>query len=94
MSLLVPADDTSIVTHYDQPPDSVPRLLQITNHNCAVNGVEEEDKTGSGLGVSLPDMGGSDNSDHGYQQSVSAIESFFQSLKLSEHCSKHREALE
>ena len=93
LSLLVPADDTIIVQHYDHPPDSVPRLLQITN-NCAVNGVEEEDKTGSGLGGSLPDVGGSDNSDHGYQQSVSAIESFFQSLKLSEQCSQHRVALE
>ena len=94
LSLLVPADDTIIVQHYDHPPDSVPRLLQIMNYNCAVNGVDEEDKTGSGLGGSLPDVGGSDNSAHGYQQSVSAIESFFQSLKLSEQCSQHRVALE
>ena len=72
----------------------MPRLLQITNHYCAVNGVDEEDKTGSGLGGSLPDVGGSDNSAHGYQQSVSAIESFFQSFKLSEQCSQHRLALE
>ena len=68
--------------------------MHITNQNCSVNGVEEEDKSVPGLGGSFPDVGGSDNSIQGYQQSVSAIESLFQSFKLSEQCSQHRLLLE
>ena len=94
VSLIVPADETTIVPYYDHPPDSVPRILLSMNQNCSVNSVEEEDKTGSGLGGSLPDVGGIHNSDQCYQQSVSAIESFLQSFKMSEQCSQHQLALE
>ena len=92
--LQVPADHTTTVPNYDQNPDSVPRKMPITNQNCSANGVDEEDKTGPGLWGSLPDVGASDSSDQGYQQPVSALESFFQSLKVSKQCSQHQLVLE
>ena len=94
VSLLVPAIHTTTKPEYDHPPDPVPRKMLITNRICSANSVDEEDKTGPGLGGSLPDVGASHSSDQGYQQPVSAIESFFQSFNVSQQCSQHHLELE
>ena len=94
VSLCVPTTTSSIIPCYDHPSDSVPRKMLDTNQICSANDVDEEDKTGPGLRGSLPDVGASHSDDQGYQQSVSAIESFLQSFKMSTQCSQHQLALE